>query len=94
VTELPDDDPVQCGSEFCVILNELARVVGWLDHLGAMCNRAWHTQCAIGARFNSSRGPVRPVRLRKGNYVKIIPTHMMIREIILGRQQRVRWCCL
>jgi len=23
-TELPDDDPVQCGSEFCVICNELA----------------------------------------------------------------------
>ena len=23
--ELPDDDPVQCGSEFCVICNELAR---------------------------------------------------------------------
>jgi len=22
--ELPDDDPVQCGSEFCVICNELA----------------------------------------------------------------------
>jgi len=25
-TELPDDDPVQCGSEFCVICNELATV--------------------------------------------------------------------
>jgi len=24
VTELPDDDPVQCGSEFCVTCNELA----------------------------------------------------------------------
>jgi len=23
-TELPDDDPVQCGSEFCVICNKLA----------------------------------------------------------------------
>jgi len=23
-TELPDDDPVQCGSEFCVICNEMA----------------------------------------------------------------------
>jgi len=22
--ELPDDDPVQCGSEFCVMCNELA----------------------------------------------------------------------
>jgi len=22
--ELPDDDPVQCGCEFCVICNELA----------------------------------------------------------------------
>jgi len=35
---------------------------------------------------------VRRVRLRKSNYVKIIPTHMMIREIIPGRQQRVRRC--
>jgi len=33
---------------------------------------------------------VRRVRLRKSNYLKIIPMHMMIREI--GRQQRVRWC--
>jgi len=24
VTKLPDDDPVQCESEFCVICNELA----------------------------------------------------------------------
>jgi len=24
-TELPDDDPVQCGSEFCVICNEMAK---------------------------------------------------------------------
>jgi len=23
-TELPDDDPVQCGSEFCAICNELS----------------------------------------------------------------------
>ena len=37
---------------------------------------------------------VRRVRLRKSNYVKIIPTHMMIREIIPGRQQRVRRCPL
>jgi len=35
---------------------------------------------------------VRHVCLRKSNYVKIIPMHMMIREIILGRQQRVRRC--
>jgi len=34
-----------------------ARVVWRLDHLGAMCSRAWHTQCAVGLRFNSSRGP-------------------------------------
>jgi len=27
---------------------------------------------------------VRRVRLRESNYVKIIPMHMMIREIILG----------
>ena len=30
---------------------------------------------------------VRRVCLRKSNYVKIIPTYMMIREIILGRQR-------
>jgi len=37
---------------------------------------------------------VRRVRLRKSNYVKIIPTHMIIREIIPGRQQMVRRCPL
>ena len=37
---------------------------------------------------------VRRIRLRKSNYVKIIPMHMMIREIIPGRQQRVRLCPL
>jgi len=37
---------------------------------------------------------VRHIHLRKSNYVKIIPTHMMIREIFPGRQQRVRWCPL
>ena len=38
---------------------------------------------------------VRRVRLRKSNYVKIIPTHMvMMREIIPGRQQMVRRCPL
>jgi len=47
-------------------------------------------QCAAGLEFNPSRGPVRRIRLRKSNYLKIIPMHMMIREIILGRQQRVR----
>ena len=71
-----------------------ARVVRWLDHLGAMYSRAWRAWCAVGSGFNSSRGPVRHVRLRKSNYVKIIPTHMMIREIIPGRQQRVRRCPL
>jgi len=43
------------------------------------------------------RGSIRAtawVRLRKSNYVKIIPTHMMIREIIPGRQQRARRCPL
>ena len=42
---------------------------------------------------NPSRGPVRRVRLRKSNYVKIIPMYM-IREIIPDRQQRVRRCPL
>jgi len=31
-------------------------VVRWLDHLGAMCSKAWRTLCAVGSRFNSSRG--------------------------------------
>jgi len=34
-----------------------ARVVRWLDHLHAMCSRAWRALCAVGSRFNSSRGP-------------------------------------
>ena len=59
-----------------------ACVVRWLDHLGTVCSRAWRAQCAIGSRFSLSRGPVRLVRLRKSNYVKIIPMHMMIRKII------------
>jgi len=37
---------------------------------------------------------VRRVRLHKSNCVKIIPVHMMIREIIPSRQQRVRRCPL
>ena len=37
---------------------------------------------------------LRRIRLHKSNYVKIIPTHMMIREIIPGMQQRVRRCPL
>jgi len=71
-----------------------ARVVHWLDNLGTMCSRAWRAQCAAGSEFNPSRGSVRRVCLRKSNYVKIIPIHMMIREIIPGRQQRVQWCPL
>jgi len=42
--------------------------------------------CSVGSRFNSSRGPG-----KARNYVKIIPVHMTIMEIIPGRQQRVRW---
>jgi len=34
-----------------------ARVVRRLDHLDAMCSRAWRALCAVGSRFNSSRGP-------------------------------------
>jgi len=34
-----------------------ARVVRWVDHLVAMCSRAWHALCAVGLRLNSSRGP-------------------------------------
>jgi len=71
-----------------------ARVVQWLDHLGAMCSTALRAQCVAGPEFNQSRGPVRRVRLHKSNYVKKIPMHMMITEIIPGRQQRVRSCPL
>jgi len=39
-----------------------------------------------GPEFNLSRGPVRCVRLQKSNYLQVIPMHMMIREIIPGRQ--------
>ena len=40
----------------------LRSVVRWLDHLDAMCSRAWRALCAVGSRFNSSRGlgKVRP----------------------------------
>jgi len=37
---------------------------------------------------------VRRIRLRKSNYVKIMPMHMMIMETIPDRQQRVRRCPL
>jgi len=33
-----------------------AREVRWLDHLDTMCSRAWRALCAVGSRFNSSRG--------------------------------------
>jgi len=52
------------------------------------------TQCATGPEFNPSRSPLRRICLHKSNYLKIIPMHMMIREIIPGRQQRVRLCPL
>jgi len=39
-----------------------AREVRWLDHLDAMCSRAWHVLCSTGSRFNSScgQGKARP----------------------------------
>jgi len=80
--------------QFRYIMSHPARVVQWLDHLGAVCSRAWRALCAVGSRFNLSRGPVRRVRLHKSNYMKIIPMHTMIREIIPGRQQRVQRCPL
>ena len=53
--------------------------------------------CAVerdsrGSEFSPSCYPVRCIRLRKSNYLTIIAMHMMIREIIPGRQQRV-WRC-
>jgi len=71
---------------FCLYMKYLrtgpACVVQWSYHLGAMSSRVWRAQCAAGPAFKSSRGLVRCVRLRKSNYLKIIPMHMMIREII------------
>jgi len=61
-----------------------ARVVRWLNHLDTMCSRAWRALCAVGSRFNSSHGPGKARPPGKSNYVKIIPTHMIIREIIPG----------
>jgi len=85
-------------SRYLLALTEpkvFARVVQWLDHSDVMCSRAWRALCSAGSRLNSSRGPgkARPP-IRKSNYVKIIRTHMMIREIIPGRQQRIRRCPL
>jgi len=71
-----------------------ARVVQWSNHFSAMCIRARRAQWPRSG-VNPSRGPVRRIRLRKSNYLKkISPMHMMIREIILGRQQSVWWCPL
>ena len=44
--------------------------------------------------LGSIRVAARVRRARLSNYVKIIPTHVMIREIIPGRQHRVRRCPL
>jgi len=86
-----------CGNAG-VITDKIARPCSprlqWLDHLGATCSTAWCAQCADGPEFNPSRGLVRRVCLRKSNYVKTIPMHMMIREIIPNRQQRIRQCPL
>jgi len=77
---------------FTTFLLSPAHVVRWLDHLGAMCVEC--DVCCVPLVRGSIRAAarVRRVRLRKSNFVKIIPTHMMIREIIPGRQQRVRRC--
>jgi len=61
-------------------ISKPARVVQWLNHLGAMCRRAWRVKW--------------PRSGTKKELSKIIPMHMMIREIIPGRQQRVRRCYL
>jgi len=74
------------------LLMKPAHVVRWLNHLGAMCSRAWRAQHAAGPEFSPSRGLARRVRLRKRIYLNILPMHMMIREIIPGRQRRARWC--
>jgi len=69
-----------------------AHVLRWLDHL-APCAVEHDVRC-VPLVWGSVRAAawVRRIRLHKSNYVKIIPMHMMIREIIPGRQQRVRWC--
>jgi len=71
---------------------------------GLFCGTSWVSQLQkgvldfTGARDNGgsirAAAQVKRVHLCKSNYVKIIPTHMLIREIIPGRQQRVRWCPL
>jgi len=78
----------------CSTTTTHARVVQWIDHLGATCSRAWRALCALVRGSIRAAARVRRVRLRKSNYVKIILTYMMIREIIPGRQQRVRQCPL
>jgi len=65
-----------------------ALVVQWINHLGTIWGTAWRD---VVGRFSPSLGPVRRICLLK-NYFIIIPTRMMIREIIPGR--RVRWCPL
>jgi len=65
-----------------------ARVVQWSDHLGAM-------PCAVERDVRSGRGSIRAsARVRpptkRISLFQIIPMHMMIREIIPDRKQRLR----
>jgi len=71
-----------------------AGVVWWLDTcVPCAVERDVHCVPLVRGSIRAT-ARVRRVRLRKSSYVKIIPMHMMIREIIPGRQQRVRWCPL
>jgi len=55
-----------------------ARVVRWLDH-SAPCAVERDVRCVPLVRGSiRAADRVRRIRLRKNNYVKIIPTHMMI----------------
>jgi len=59
---LPSCSHIQCTHGFTIytfkcLNSSPARVVRWLDHLDAMCSREWCALCAVGSRFNSSRGP-------------------------------------
>ena len=54
----------------------------------APCAVQRDARSGCGLEFNPSHSPVRRVRLRISNCLKIIAVHMMIREIIPGKQQR------
>jgi len=65
-----------------------AHVAQWSTHLGATCSGVRH---ATGARFKARS---RHICLPPKELFQIIPTHMINREIILGRKKMVQRCPL